>query len=99
MRNHRQYRPKVLDLFQSFLAEKITIEELLTTLTAIERNLKNGVISTQKELWFKFFKGDTGATTVREIRSDLYSSVNSNYIKERMQLAIENPKELQIYYS
>ena len=98
MRNYKSYRSKILDLFQSFLAEKITIEELLTTLTAIERNLKNGVIHTEKGLWFKFFKGDTGATTIQNIRKWLHD-FNKESLMEDFKIAIENPKGLQIYYS
>jgi len=98
MRNYKQYRPRVVEVFNSFLKGETKEADLITTLSAIELNLKQGV-RTEKQLWFKFFKGDTGATTVREIHSDLHSSVNCNYIKERMQLAIENSKGLQIYYS
>lgn len=98
MRNYKSYRPKIISLFQSFLAEKINEEELLTTLTAIERNLKNGVTYTQKTLWFRFYTNDTGATDILNIRRWLYD-FNRESLKEDFRLAIENPKELSIYYS
>jgi len=98
MRNYKSYRPKVINLFQSFLAGKINEQELLTTLTAIERNLKNGVIYTQKTLWFKFYQNDTMATDILNIRRWLYD-FNRESILEDFKIAVENPKGLQIYYS
>lgn len=98
MRNYKSYRGKVLDLFQSFLAEKIDEQELLTTLTAIENNLKNGVIYTQKGLWFRFFKGYTMATDISNIRAYLYNQ-NRESLKEDFQIAIDNPIGFKIHFS
>jgi len=97
MRNYKSYRSKVLDLFQSFLAQKINKEELLTTLKAIEDNLKQGR-RTEKGIWFRFYKDDCLATTISDIRSYLYNS-NEENLKQDMQIAINEPKGFKIHYS
>lgn len=98
MRNYKKYRSTVIDLFQSFLAEKIEKRELIFALTEIDKEIRENP-KTLKGLWFKFFKDDTGATTITDLYYSVDSRVNGNHIKERMQIAIDNPKELQIYYS
>ena len=98
MRNYKKYRSTVISLFQSFLAGKIDKTDFLFSLSEIETKLKGDVIS-KKGLWFKFFKGDTGATTVWDLYINLDNTTNDKYEKECMQIAIDNPKGLQIYYS
>jgi hypothetical protein len=93
MRNYKKYRSTVITSFQPFLAGEKTKTELIDDLVSIEKKLKNGAYTT-KGLWFRFFKGDCLATTIDNLQYD-----NSNYYKECMQLSIDNPKELQIYYS
>lgn len=98
MRNYKKYRTRVLLLFQSFLAGEISKVELIYDLCDIESELINGR-KTLKSLWFKFFKGDTGATTIHNIDRNIYCPTNDKYIRECMQLSIDNPKELKIYFS
>ena len=102
MRNYKKYRSTVIDLFQSFLAGKIEKRELIFNLSEIDRELRKNP-KTLKGLWFKFFKDDTGATTItnlnNELRNDCYNFLNSEHYRECMQIAIDNPKGLQIYYS
>lgn len=98
MRNYIKYRSTVIDLFQSFLAGKINETELINGLTEIETHLKQDK-STLKGLWFKFFQGDTGATTIRDLENDFINYANDNYVKECMQMAIDEPKGLKIYFS
>ena len=97
MRNYKKYRSIVINLFQSFLAGKITERELIDNLTEIENELKKGR-NTSKELWFRFFKGDTMATSVLNIYRAL-DSPNRESLREDFQLSIDNPKELKIYFS
>jgi hypothetical protein len=94
MRNYKKYRSTVLSLFQSFLAEEINKITLVYELIKIETELKQGR-DTLKSVWFKFFKSDVGATDIRDLSNDNYDT----YHKECMQLSIDNPKELKIYYS
>ena len=49
-------------------------------------------------LWFKFFKGDTLATTINDIIKDLDCPTNKNYILRNLDSAI-NDNELEIYFS
>lgn len=98
MRNYKKHLSTVIDLFESFLAEKTDKTELITGLTKIEKDLKQGK-NTSKSLWLKFFTGDTGATTVQDIYYGIGNPTNDKYYRECMQLSIDNPKELKIYYS
>lgn len=98
MRNYKKYRSTVIELFKLFLAGKIEKRELIFNLLEIDRELKKNP-KTLKGLWFRFFKNDPSATTIRDLNNDLTNYVNDNYVKECMQIAIDNPKGLQIYYS
>lgn len=97
MRNYKKYRSTVIDLFQSFLAGKIEEKRLLRELEDIWDNLRKPR-DEDKDLWFKFTKDDTLATDIYDIKDDLYNR-EGKWIKECMQIAIDNPKGLQIYYS
>lgn len=94
MRNYKKYRPFVITLFESFLAGKIEKRELVFELKQIDKELGKNP-KTLKGLWFKFFEGDTLATTI----TALNGYADGVYLKELMQIAIDNPKGLQIYYS
>lgn len=98
MRNYKKYRSTVINLFQSFLAGKIDKKEMLYGLYDIEVELIKGK-KTDKGMWFKFSKDDTGSSTINDMYEDIDSRINNLYIRERMQIAIDNPKELQIYFS
>jgi len=92
MRNYKKYRSVVIDLFKLFLAEKVDKEGLnkgLLSVESIER----------KTMWFKFYQKDTLATTICEIDVNLHSNRNEEYTKECMQIAVDNPKGFQIYFS
>lgn len=98
MRNYKKYRTRVISLFQSFLLGEIKSSDLINELSAIELEIKNGR-NTLKSLWFRFFKDDPSATTIHNIVRDIYCPTNDKYIKECMQIAIDEPKELKIYFS
>jgi hypothetical protein len=98
MRNYKKYRSNVIDLFKSFLAEKIEKRELIFALTEIDKEIRKNH-KTLKGLWFKFFKDDTRATNIQNIYYGIDNPTNDKHYRECMQIAIDNPKELQIYYS
>lgn len=98
MRNYKKYRSIIIGLFQSFLAEKINKTELITGLDEIEFDLIGGR-NTLKGLWFRFFTGDTGANTIGDLSRGIENATNDKYYRECMQLSIDNPKELKIYFS
>jgi hypothetical protein len=92
-------KPKILELFKNFLSDKITKRELITELYKIEIELSD-YEPTAKDLWFRFFRGDTLATTISDISATLMQNKrNIDFTKEQMQIAIENPNEFQIYFS
>lgn len=95
MRNYKKYRSTVIDLFQSFLEGKIGKKEMIYGLYDIEVELINGK-NTLKGLWFKFFNGDTLCATIANIDID---DRGDKYYRECMQIAIDEPKELKIYFS
>ena len=80
------------------MAGKIEKRELIFNLSEIDKEIRKNP-KTLKGLWFKFFKDDTGATAIHDLYCNLDSRVNQSYILECMQIAIDNPKGLQIYYS
>lgn len=98
MRNYKKYRVRIISLFQSFLQDEIKGSDLINELSTIELEIKDGK-KTLKGLWFRFFKGDTMATSIHNIDNYIYCPTNSKYIRECMQLSIDNPKEIKIYYS
>ena len=95
MRNYKKYRSTVIDLFKLFLAEKINKKGLINSLYSLESVISKGK-ETDKDVWFRFFENDTLCTTIANIDIDDRSD---NYYNECMQIAINNPKGLQIYYS
>ena len=97
MRNYKKYRSIVIDLFQSFLAEKIEKRQLLRGIEDIGDNLRKPR-DKDKDLRFNFTKDDTLSTDIYDIKDDFYNR-EGKWIKDCMQIAIDNPKELQIYYS
>lgn len=98
MRNYKKYRSTIISLFTSFLASEIEKRDLIYKLTEIDEELRENP-KTLKGLWFKFFKDDTGATTIHDLYCNIDSRVNQSYVFEQMQIAVYNPKGLQIYYS
>jgi hypothetical protein len=98
MRNYKKYRSTVIDLFQSFLAGKIEKRELIFALKEIDKEIRKNP-KTLKGLWFKFFKVDTGATTIKDLSNSIDCNTNREHIIDCMQIAIDNPKGFQIYYS
>lgn len=98
MRNYKKYRTTVIDLFSSFVSGKIEKRELIFALTEIDHEIRKNP-KTLKGLWFKFFKDDTGATTITDLYYSVDSRVNGTHTLNCMQQAIDNPKEFQIYYS
>lgn len=93
MRNYKKYRTTVIELFSSFLSGKIDKNELMQSLFSLEREFQGITLRSNKTLWFKFYNNDNLVTDLDDIQIDW------NWSKEKMQIAIDNPKGLQIYYS
>ena len=94
-----QYNSKVSNLFHEFL-QSGDKEKLETELKVLEQYHKDLTRTKNKEIWFKFSKDDTGATTISELISDLkIGSKNRNYRLEQMEESISLDGELLIFYS
>lgn len=98
MRNYKKYRSTVIDLFKLFLAEKIDKMGLIYGLKSIESVIQKHP-KTLKQFWLRFFEGDTGATDIQNIYYGIDNPTNDKFYRECMQIAIDNPKGLQIHYS
>jgi hypothetical protein len=94
--------------FAEFVAKPENLNSLITKLELIEKELKQGR-NTDKGLWFRFFNGDTAATTINnlkytfEIETPEYlkhstAYKNKEYMIENICIAL-NEISLQIYYS
>jgi len=98
MRNYKKYRSTVIHCFISFLAGKENREDLIKNLLFIESLISKGK-TTDKNIWFRFFEHDPIATTIIDLENAMQFTQDNNWINECMQIAIDNPKGFQIYYS
>ena len=91
----KRYKKQILKLFNKYLNKGLSKRYLIEGLYRIEIEVSDlETKNLNKDLWFKFFKEDTEATTIANI--DIYLD---DYIKEKMQLAVDNPSEFQVFYS
>jgi hypothetical protein len=100
VKNLVQYKKRILDLFQEFLNGEINNQLFIVTLYAFEMKIRReNKFKKNTDLWFRFFKGDTLATTILNIEFDLKGSTNNyNCLIKNLMLAIELG-ELEIYCS
>ena len=98
-RNYKKYRQGVIYLFALFLKGTIDKKNLISGLFSIETTINPNSEKSLKGLWFRFFKGDTVATTLRDLYCDIGDPKNDTFIRECMQMAIDDPKGLKIHYS
>jgi hypothetical protein len=99
MKEYNRYKKGILTIFNLFVRNSINKTELYNYLITVEKSIKS--LNNEKKdsgIWIKFFKGDTGTTTINNILNDLSNS-NKNYIIDSLKIAINNPKEFQIYFS
>jgi len=90
-----KYKEQILGIFNKFLNTGLSKRYLIEGLYRIEIEVSNlETENLNKDIWFKFFKGDTEATTIANI--DIYLD---NYIVEKMQIAINNPNDFKVFYS
>jgi hypothetical protein len=84
--------------FAEFVARP-DLQSLLTKLVLIEKQIQGGR-KTDKGLWFRFFKNDTGATTIADIQNTfLFDHLrNQEYYLECINIAL-NEISLELYYS
>ena len=99
MKQLTQYNSKVSNLFHEFL-QNGDKEKVKTELKTLEKYHKDLTRTKNKDIWFKFSKDDTGATTINELINDLtVGNKNRNYRLEQLEESISLDGELQIFYS
>ena len=94
-----ELKPIILDLFQSFLNGEITKRKLIKELYKLEIDLTNLDNICDKDIWFRFFKGDNLATTIANLDTDIYCPTNKQNILESFKMAIDNPKDFKVNFS
>ena len=91
--------------FAMFFADRKT-DMLVNTLRGIEKDIK-GKTDTDKGIWFRFFKNDTGATTIADLENTFKKDgglpggtieKNKEYMYESISFAVID-LTLEMYYS
>lgn len=90
---------KIREIFSGFHNKKIDEQKFIKKLRTIENATKSG----HQSIWFRYFKNDTGATTVDSIERDLNTlpncyQNNRKYCFECIEIAVEE-NSLQINFS
>ncbi len=106
-KNLIQYARKVEELFYNYTYphsnKNIELEELISELRKIESiERESGNYPSEAVLWFRFFSGDTAATSIREIETDLNlptSHPNHKYMLQNIQKTSDLSNEMSIYFS
>ena len=96
-----QYHYKAMDSFHKFLKDD-DLDELIFNLCGIQSHYRSwrSIQTHTRHIWFRFFSGDTAATTINDIihtfRYD--TRQNKDYIKECMKICCDTA-EIEVYYS
>ena len=113
MKNHTEKKEAVIATFKAYRTNRIDKYELKAylediqyqifksesiTIDAIDFDYNPEDSNCESEMWFKFFKGDTLATTINDIIKDLDCPTNGKYILRNLDSAITE-KQLEIYFS
>ncbi len=107
MGNHPQpiikYVYSCTNAFFNYLKNE-NLEELIQELRRVEKHAYQETDSETSSLWFKFGKGDTGATDINNIQSGLSlpkNHRNYKYLIEQINgvIGLAPEDELQVYYS
>lgn len=93
---------EVKETFAKFLSGKITQQQLIGRLKGYNGRLKRLFGSAKgKSIWFRTFKGNTGAETIQEIENDLNlppSHGNRKYLLECLEIGV-NELGIGVYFS
>ena len=101
-KNYIEYRYKIEELFFKYLKED-DLDLLIKKLYEIETLIENTFDDFgNKGLWFKFFREDTAATTIGNIKADL--SLPTNHPNHKLMIdyfsiVIQLNGDLEIYFS
>ena len=96
MNRVKKIENRILELFRLYMSGDISKNKLISKLYKEEIKLTDD----EKGLWFNFFKGDTGATTIANLNTDLsLNSLNRTYTTELIKTALEEPRDFKVYFS
>ena len=87
--------------FKKLLNKEIQMEVLITKLNTIDNRLKKMFGGKDKSIWFRTFKGDTLATTIRNVEgylSGLQGQANLKTFMEGIEIGV-NELGMEVYYS
>ena len=98
MKDLTQYHFRAMEAFHKFL-KNMDEDELISNLCSIQSHYRSwrSIRGTDRHIWFRFFKGDTGAWTINDIMHDL-KNTNKTYLLENMQICVDTG-EVEVYYS
>lgn len=98
MKTTDKYKPACYSAFQKYL-ENEDFGGLMNSLYSVSSHARTWLGGSKKEIWFRFFEGNTLATTIQDIYTDLQrGGPNKEYMKDNFRTCIED-KSLKIYYS
>lgn len=100
MKNLTQYVHKAELAFFNYIKRE-DLSELVTALKRIEDHAHicfDGE-SDDKGIWFKFFTSDTGAHTIEDIKRDLESNINREYMLDNFKIGCSIEGNIKVYYS
>lgn len=95
-----QYHYKAMESFRDFLKNEDK-DELIHQLCSIQQHYRSwrSIRGNDRHIWFRFFSGDTVATTINDIIHDLDGGgPNKKYLMECMQICVDKG-EVEVYYS
>jgi len=99
-RNYKKYRNYVIDNFNKFLSGEITNYELNDKLHVIQEELGYSRQRIHKCVHFRFDKEDNYSYRINTIWSDIEfgEGERRSDMMAKLKFAINNPRELQIFY-
>lgn len=91
---------EVKEIFTKFMNKDFELDVLIKKLTKLDNQLKRQFGGKEKSIWFRFFVGDTGATTISNIENTLnrrHGFANYGYMLDCIEVGINS--KMEVYYS
>ncbi len=108
---HLQFNSELAKIFSDFLTDNKNPEmnlsdaksKFMFALDKLERKIRKEIKDYKKDngLWWRFFKNDTLANTARSMTGSLENPHSNNFKHyiECMEIAVENPEEINVCFS
>lgn len=103
MTHQPNYTPMARQVFNQYLDNEIDLDTLIERLRSMELQLLADMDEEDEsspKLWFRFFEGDTLATTINDIEHDLLdpSHPSANILLRGIAFGLETD-ELEVHFS